>query len=118
MGAAVVLQVRAAQCACVRSRAAVCGEAPRETEGEMTPSHDATPVYLEVGTKRVFACALAWPGWCRSGKTEDAALTTLASYAGRYAIVAREAGIAFPETQQPAFHVEERLAGSAGYTDF
>ena len=22
----------------------------------------------------MFACAIDWPGWCRSGKTEDAAL--------------------------------------------
>src|SRR2546427_747238 len=26
-----------------------------------------TPVYLEIGSKRVFAGALEWPGWGRSG---------------------------------------------------
>ena len=31
-------------------------------------------VYLERGPKKVFACALDWPGWCRSAKTPDAAL--------------------------------------------
>ena len=30
-----------------------------------------TPVYLEIGDKRAFACSLAWPGWTRAGKTED-----------------------------------------------
>ncbi len=50
-----------------------------------------TPVYLELGTKRVFACALDWPGWCRSGRTEDEALARLADYAPRYAVVAAEA---------------------------
>jgi hypothetical protein len=81
-------------------------------------STEPTDVYLEVGTKRVFACALAWPGWCRSGKTETDALDALAAYAMRYAVVAREAGIAFPEAQRSAFRIVERLAGSAGYTDF
>jgi hypothetical protein len=77
-----------------------------------------TDVYLELGRKRVFACALEWPGWCRSGKTEEHALEALATYATRYAVVAREAGLAFPEAQRTAFHIVERLTGSAGYTDF
>ena len=55
-----------------------------------------TAVYLELGSKRVFACTLDWPGWCRSGKTEELALEALAAYADRYAEVAKEAGIAFP----------------------
>ncbi len=42
-----------------------------------------------MGTQRVFACALAWPGWCRSATTEVAAIAALASYAARYAAVAR-----------------------------
>lgn len=33
-----------------------------------------TDVYLEAGTKRVFACAADWPGWCRSGRDEEQAL--------------------------------------------
>ncbi|MEX2238693.1 MAG: GIY-YIG nuclease family protein [Dehalococcoidia bacterium] len=31
-----------------------------------TPVSKAFPVYLESGNRRVFACALDWPGWCRS----------------------------------------------------
>ena len=27
------------------------------------------PVYVELGAKRVFAGALAWPGWIRAGRT-------------------------------------------------
>ena len=79
---------------------------------------ETTDVYLEVGTKRVFACALEWPGWCRAAKTEDDALDALAAYGVRYAAVAREAGVDFPDMRRPAFHVVERVPGSAGYTDF
>jgi len=49
-------------------------------------------VVLEVGAKRVFATAVDWPGWCRSGRTEEAALENLLSYADRYAPVATAAG--------------------------
>jgi hypothetical protein len=70
-------------------------------------------VYLECGTKRVFACALDWPGWCRSGKTEELALEALAAYVGRYAIVAAEAGVPFNASAGPDFQVRERLQGNA-----
>jgi hypothetical protein len=76
-----------------------------------------TAVYLEAGTKRVFACALDWPGWCRSGKTEEQALETLAAYVPRFAVVAKEAGVPFPDTAGDAFDVVERVPGSAS-TDF
>lgn len=46
-----------------------------------------TRIYLEVGKTWVFASALDWPGWCRRGKTEEAALEALQAYAGRYARV-------------------------------
>ncbi|MGH2344089.1 MAG: hypothetical protein ACRDG4_02610 [Chloroflexota bacterium] len=81
-------------------------------------SNELTAVYLEVGRKRVFACSLNWPGWCRSAKTEEQALETLAAYAERYAAIAREAGIAFPAASPITFDIVERLDGSAGYTDF
>jgi hypothetical protein len=80
--------------------------------------NEASAVYLEIGQKRVFACALAWPGWCRSGKGEEQALDELAAYANRYANVAREAGVTFPPIQQSSFDIVERVAGSVGYTDF
>jgi hypothetical protein len=77
----------------------------------------ATSVYLEAGAKRVFACALEWPGWCRSGKTEEQALAALAAYAPRYAVVAREARVAFPVGAGTGFDVVERIKGTSG-TDF
>ena len=77
----------------------------------------ATAVYLESGSKRVFACALDWPGWCRSGKTEGQALAALATYAPRYAAVAGEARLAFPNGPTSGFDVVERIKGSSA-TDF
>jgi hypothetical protein len=74
-----------------------------------------TPVYIEAGSRRVFACSLAWPGWCRSGKGEEAALEALEEYASRYAPVAAAAGLALP--RRFAFEVVERLPATAT-TDF
>jgi hypothetical protein len=47
-----------------------------------------TRVYLENGKTWTFACSLDWPGWCRRGKGEDAALQVLLDYAPRYRAVA------------------------------
>jgi hypothetical protein len=73
----------------------------------------STRVYLEVGAKRVFASAADWPGWCRAGKTEQAALEALTAYATRYAPVPGIAKIAFPAKATETFHVVERLPGNA-----
>ena len=73
-------------------------------------------IYLELGKKRVFACAQDWPGWRRSGRDEAQALQVLAASAPRYGIVAREAGVDFPSPVE-SFDVMERLPGSAT-TDF
>ncbi|TDC01052.1 hypothetical protein E1267_32975 [Nonomuraea longispora] len=54
-----------------------------------------TPIYLETGPKKVFACSLDWPGWCRIAKGEEAALDRLAGYAPRYRVVAARAGLEF-----------------------
>ncbi|HKB33084.1 MAG TPA: hypothetical protein VKF16_04390 [Candidatus Dormibacteraeota bacterium] len=69
-------------------------------------------VYVEVGGKRTFASAADWPGWCRSGKDEHAALEALAAYTQRYAAVAKLARAPLP-AGAPAFDVVERLAGNA-----
>jgi hypothetical protein len=66
-------------------------------------------VCLEVSPKMTVASALDWPGWCRAGRDEGAALEALASYAGRYAPVAGQAGVSFPATV--AFDVVERVPG-------
>jgi hypothetical protein len=75
-------------------------------------------VYLEVGSKRVFACAVDWPGWCRSGPDEAAALQALLDFAPRYAAVVRSARLGFETPRRlEELHVVERLAGNAT-TDF
>ena len=73
------------------------------------------PVYIESGDKKVFACAIDFPGWCRSGKDEASALEALAGYAPRYAEVAKRAEAAFPS--KPELEVVERIKGK-GATDF
>jgi hypothetical protein len=75
------------------------------------------PVYFEVGTKKVFACSLEWPGWARWGKTEEAAIEKLIEVAPRYAEVARRAHKRFPRIEPERLEVVERLPGN-GTTDF
>jgi hypothetical protein len=78
----------------------------------------ATPVYLEVGAKRIFAGAMAWPGWCRSGRDEAAALAALAAYGSRYEAVVAGTDLAFTSPSGPeAFVIEGRVTGDAS-TDF
>src|SRR6266511_3891516 len=66
-------------------------------------------VCLEVTPKQAVASALDWPGWCRAGRDEGAALQALAGYAERYAPVAARVGVGFPSTV--AFEVVERVPG-------
>ena len=77
----------------------------------------AIPVYLEIGEKRVFASAIEWPGWTRSGKDETAALENLAAYAPRYAAVPKVTRVNFAVAAKPSFKVVERVTGNAT-TDF
>ncbi|HXH21145.1 MAG TPA: hypothetical protein VNN10_03880, partial [Dehalococcoidia bacterium] len=82
------------------------------------PATPGTAVYLEVGAKRVFAGALDWPGWCRSGRSDDAALQALLAAAHRYSRALERAGLDFtPPAAVTDFVVAERLQGGAG-TDF
>ncbi len=75
-------------------------------------------VYLEVGTKRTFAGAIDWPGWCRSGSDEHAAPHALAAAGPRYARVLDATPLAFhAPTDAAAFVIIERLTGTAT-TDF
>src|SRR5439155_12110154 len=81
----------------------------------MPAPHD---VAIERGAKRVFAGANEWPGWCRSGRTEEAALEALLAYGPRYAKVLgrRRLGFAVP-TDVGGLRVVERMKGDAA-TDF
>lgn len=75
-------------------------------------------VYLEVGSRRTFAAALDWPGWCRAGRDEAAALQALFEYGPRYARVLRPARLGFQApTEAAALVVAESLPGNAT-TDF
>jgi hypothetical protein len=78
-----------------------------------------TRVYLETARKRVFACAVDWPGWCRSGKGEAQALEAFASAAPRYALVVAEAGSELRPAAGSDIDVDivERLQGGSG-TEF
>ncbi len=68
-------------------------------------------VALETTPRKTFACALDWPGWCRSGRDPDAALETLAEYADRYAPIAHAAGHPLPATI--TLQEAERLPGGS-----
>lgn len=98
------------------------GSAPEEEAGRRDPRAPLLPgdgvtrldVVVEATAKRAFASALGWPGWCRSGKTEQDALEALLSSRDRYAVVATEAGLLLPE--DPELHVVERVAGTTTTT--
>jgi hypothetical protein len=75
-------------------------------------------IYLEIGKKRTFAGALDWPGWCRSGRDEAAALQALYDYRLRYAHAIDSARLGFePPADLSTFRVIERLVGDST-TDF
>src|SRR5215831_18740484 len=74
-------------------------------------------VYLEVGKRKVFACARDWPGWCRAGRGEEAALTSLAAVAPRFAAACAVAGVPFDAAMAARFDVVARVPGTAT-TDF
>jgi len=85
-----------------------------------------TRVYVELGAKRTFACALDWPGWARSAPrraamgdpdAEAAALEAFAGYLGRYAsvVAAGTTGVEAPSVDR--LEVVQRLPGDMT-TDF
>jgi hypothetical protein len=74
--------------------------------------------YLEVAPKWAFAGAIDWPGWCRSGKTEDEALPSLVAYGARYARVVGGINPRFePPDDASDIQIVERLVGNSG-TEF
>jgi hypothetical protein len=78
----------------------------------------AIRVVLEVAAKRSFASALDWPGWARSGKSPDEALERLATFADRYALVARRAHVRFPASVgADDLEIAQRVRGGSG-TEF
>lgn len=84
----------------------------------MPRSGPTIAVYLERGSKRTFACAMDWPGWCRSGRDEDAALGALLASAPRYAAALKGTRLGFVAPKDvSSLRVEDRIAGNAT-TDF
>jgi len=84
----------------------------------MTQMADRIEVILEVGKTRTFAIARDWPGWCRMGRDEAAALQALFEAGPRYARILRPARLGFRvPLDVSAFVVVERLKGDAT-TDF
>jgi hypothetical protein len=73
-------------------------------------------VSIEAGTKKAFATAVDWPGWSRSGKTEELAIESLIAHADRYALIARAAGEDF-NPKRVDVDVVEHVTGGGG-TDF
>jgi hypothetical protein len=71
----------------------------------------------EVGAKKTFVWAIDWPGWCRSGKDRDLAVEALIAARGRYAKVARRAGLELPQVEDHDVRVVETIEGGGG-TDF
>ena len=75
-------------------------------------------VTIEHTPKKTFASAVDWPGWSRSGKTEELALEALAAAAPRYAVIADAEHRRFAAHPSVGdFEVVERSAGGAG-TEF
>lgn len=69
-------------------------------------------IYLENGTRWVFASALDWPGWSRRGKGDEAAVDVLLEYADRYA---KAVGVRVPTG---SVDVVGRVATRSGLADF
>lgn len=75
-------------------------------------------IYYETGKKKVFACAVEWPGWCRLGADSVSALQALVDYAPRYARVLAGSGLDFAAPQDTSeLEVVARVEGGAA-TDF
>jgi hypothetical protein len=75
-------------------------------------------VVIEATPRKTFASAIDWPGWSRSGKTEELALEALAAYARRYTPIAKFAGATLPAVASvDDLRVVERRTGDAS-TDF
>jgi hypothetical protein len=75
-------------------------------------------VYLEIGKTRTLAGACDWPGWCRGGRDEQAALNMLLAYGPRYERVLHATELPFhAPTETSSFAVTERLTGNTT-TDF
>ena len=74
-------------------------------------------ILVETGRKKSFATALDWPGWSRSGPSEESAISALVAYADRYRKVADRARTPGIDDLIGSPQVTARVTGS-GATDF
>jgi hypothetical protein len=72
-------------------------------------------VFIEAGTRRVFASALDWPGWARSARSEELAVAALADYLPRYLPIVAMADVPGPDG---VLAITERHEGLAKNADF
>ncbi len=68
-------------------------------------------VSVEAGKRRAFAQSCDWPGWCRWGKDEQAAVVALVAYSARFARVVRRSRGTLIAPGIEAIEVVERLRG-------
>ena len=98
----------------VKNRSNNIASRGQDSGGTITP----VETYLEVGKKRVFAAAIDWPGWCRSGRDETSAMQALIDYGPRYRAAVSAAVDGFePATDAEDLSLVERLQGDSS-TDF
>lgn len=84
----------------------------------MSETPGAYDIYLEIGERKTFAGAMAWPGWCRPGRDEQSAIQALLDAGPRYSKILQPTEVEFEApTQASAFTVIERLTGNST-TDF
>lgn len=75
-------------------------------------------VLIEIGSKRTFASAAAWPGWARGARDEEEALDAMFAYGSRFASAIEGTGVRFSAPQRlGSLDVVERVPGNAT-TDF
>ncbi len=87
-------------------------------EGTLTAmTRDRIEIGEEVAAKKAFVWAIDWPGWCRGGKDRDLAIDALLAARGRYAKVARRAGLELPNVERADLRVSESMGGGGG-TEF
>lgn len=84
----------------------------------MPKSSNMHDIYLEIGKKRVFAGAVEWPGWCRSGRDEESAIQALLDSGPRFSQILQSTELGFKVPEKGSdFNVVERLDGNRT-TDF
>lgn len=84
----------------------------------MTNPSNSFPIFLEIGSKRIFAGAIDWPGWYGQGRDERSAQEALLRTAPRYqhAIQSTQLGFASP-TDLSQIQIIDRIPGNST-TDF